>query len=174
MNGKLFNVGKIVNTHGIRGEVKVLTQTDFADIRFSKGNKLLLQDAEEKQLLPMTVESGKPQKNVWLVKFSGIADINEAEKYKGWSIKVGEDDLVELDEDEFYHHEIIGCRVVTDEGEELGAISEILSPGANDVWVVERPKGMGKPVLIPYIDDVVLTIDVENKLVTVRLLEGLL
>ncbi|WP_040948634.1 ribosome maturation factor RimM [Gorillibacterium massiliense] len=174
MSGQLFNVGKIVNTHGIRGEVKVVIQTDFADVRFSKGSKLLLQDAEEKELLPVTVESGKPQKNVWLVKFSNIGDINMAEKFKGWSIKVDDEHLVELEEDEFYHHEIIGCQVITEDGEELGTISEILSPGANDVWVVERPKGKGKPILIPYIDDVVLDVNIADKKVTVQLLEGLL
>jgi 16S rRNA processing protein RimM len=172
MSGKLFNVGKIVNTHGIKGELKVLTQTDFPEIRFRKGSSLILMDPAESTNLSVTVEAGRPQKNVWLVTFKDFGDINAVEKYKGWSIKVSEEYLVELEEDAFYHHEIIGCRVVTEEGEELGIISEILSPGANDVWVVEQPKG--KPVLIPYIDDVVLAISIPDKKVTVRLLEGLL
>lgn len=172
MSGKLYNVGKIVNTHGVKGEVKVVTQTDFPDVRFAKGSSLLLVDPASGQTVPVTVESGRPQKNVYMVRFEGMDGINSVEPYRNWLIKVTEDELVELDEDEFYHHEIIGCRVVTDEGEELGTIGEIMSPGANDVWVVNRPKG--KDILIPYIDDVVLSVDVENKLVTVQLLEGLL
>ncbi len=80
--------------------------------------------------------------------------------------------MSELPDGEFYYHEIVGCTVVTEEGETLGEITEILSPGANDVWVVKRPKG--KPLLLPYIDDVILDVDVEGKKVTARLMEGLL
>jgi 16S rRNA processing protein RimM len=172
MSGKLFNVGKIVNTQGIRGEVRIVSQTDFADVRFSKGSKLTLVHPDTQSLLEVTVESGRPQKNFYVVKFAGFNEINEVEKFMGWLVKGGEEDLVELEEGEYYLHEIVGCRVVTDEGEELGTISEVLSPGANDVWVVARPKG--KDVLLPVIDDVVLDVDVPNKTVTVHVLEGLL
>lgn len=172
MPGKLFNVAKIVNTHGIRGELKLLSQTDFPDIRFRKGNTLVLLDPTGQQEKEMTVEASRPSKNVWLVKFKELPDIAAAEPYKGWSIKVREEQLLELEDGEYYHHEIIGCVVVTSEGEELGVVSEILSPGANDVWVVERKKD--KPLLIPYIDDVVLDVSVPEKRITVELLEGLL
>ncbi len=107
-----------------------------------------------------------------MVLFQGMNDINVVEKYKGWLLKVTEDELVDLEEDEYYYHEIIGCTVVTDEGEELGTVEEILSPGANDVWVVKRPKG--KPVLLPIIDEVLLDVDVERKLVKVHIMEGLI
>jgi 16S rRNA processing protein RimM len=82
---------------------------------------------------------------------------------------------MELDEGEYYYHEIIGCRVETEDGEELGTIAEILSPGANDVWVVDRPKGKGKnQLLLPVIDDVLISVNTKEKLVTVRLMEGLI
>ncbi|GGG12578.1 ribosome maturation factor RimM [Paenibacillus abyssi] len=167
-----LNVGKLVNTHGLRGEVKVLPQTDFPDVRFASGSKLILLDPDEKQSLQVVVQSAREQKGMFIVKLKGFDDINQAEKYKGWSIKVSDQDSVELEEGEYYYYEIIGCRVVTDEGEELGVINEILRPGANDVWVVERSKG--KPVLLPVIDDVVLDVNVDDKLVTVRLMEGLI
>lgn len=172
MSGKLFNVGKIVNTHGIRGELKVVPQTDFPDIRFRKGSRLVLTDAEMTTRVPVIVESGRPQKNVYLVKFSGLDDINQVEKYKGWMLKVTEEDLVELEEGEYYYHQIIGCTVQTEEGEVLGTIGEILSPGANDVWVVNRPQG--KPVLVPVIDDVLINVDVAGKRVTIRVMEGMM
>ncbi|MBD2870764.1 ribosome maturation factor RimM [Paenibacillus arenilitoris] len=174
MNEKWFAVGKIVNTHGIRGELKVLPQTDFADVRFAPGSKLRMLNEESGASQEVKVESARANKNVFIVKLDGFHDINLVEKYKGWVLKVSEADLVELGDGEYYYHEIIGCRVVTEEGEELGVISEILSPGANDVWVVERPKGKGKQILIPVIDDVLIGVDKQEKLVTVRLMEGLI
>lgn len=172
MGQEWLSVGKVVNTHGIRGELKVVSQTDFMEERFAVGNELILLNAEMTQQIPVTVQSSRIHKEMIIVKLKGYDNINEVEKYKGWSLKVTKDNLVELEEGEYYQHQIIGCRVVTDEGEELGVISEILVPGANDVWVVNQPKG--KQVLIPVIDDVLLNVDVANKLVTVRLMEGLI
>lgn len=174
MNEKWFTVGKVVNTHGIRGELKVLSQTDFADVRFAAGSRLLMQNEENGSSLEVRIASSRAHKNVYIVKLEGFNDINLVEKYKGWVLKVSEADREELDEGEYYYHEIIGCRVLTVEGEELGVISEILSPGANDVWVVDRPKGKGKPILLPVIDEVLISVDKQEKLVTVRLLEGLI
>ncbi|TVY08792.1 ribosome maturation factor RimM [Paenibacillus cremeus] len=172
MSEKLFTVGKIVNTHGIRGELKIVPQTDFPEERFTKGSKLVFFDPEKQTTMPVLVEAGRLHKKMYIVKFQGFGDINEVEKYKGWLLKVEEKYLSDLYEDEFYYHEIIGCKVETESGEKLGTITEILSPGANDVWVVERP--VGKPLLLPYIDEVVLEVDIEQKKVVVELMEGLL
>ncbi|MED4603837.1 ribosome maturation factor RimM [Paenibacillus validus] len=172
MSEKLYTVGKIVNTHGIRGELKIVPQTDFADERFAAGSKLVFVDPNSSATLPVTVESAREHKTMFIIRFRGFGNINEVEKYKGWLLKVEEKYLSELPDGEFYYHEIVGCTVVTEEGETLGEITEILSPGANDVWVVKRPKG--KPLLLPYIDDVILDVDVEGKKVTARLMEGLL
>ncbi|MGG2199619.1 MULTISPECIES: ribosome maturation factor RimM [Paenibacillus] len=172
MSEKLYTVGKIVNTHGIRGELKIVPQTDFADERFAPGSKLVFVDPNSSATLPVTVESAREHKTMFIIRFRGFGNINEVEKYKGWLLKVEEKYLSELPDGEFYYHEIVGCTVVTEEGETLGEITEILSPGANDVWVVKRPKG--KPLLLPYIDDVILDVDVEGKKVTARLMEGLL
>jgi 16S rRNA processing protein RimM len=171
MEPRYLTVGKIVNTHGIKGELKVLSQTDFPDIRFAKGSELLLVLAGQSKPLALTIESSRLHKNVYIVKFKGLDDINAAEKYKDGLLKVSEEELIDLPEDEYYYHEIMGCQVVTDEGEELGTITEILAPGANDVWVVSPPKG--KPILIPVIDDVLLDVDVKGKVVKIHLLEGL-
>ncbi|MOA52278.1 Ribosome maturation factor RimM [compost metagenome] len=82
-----------------------------------------------------------------------------------------------MEEGQYYYHQIIGCRVVTDEGAELGEIVDILSPGANDVWVVEAAgtgKGKAKQILLPVIDEVVLKVEPKDRLVTVALMEGLI
>jgi 16S rRNA processing protein RimM len=172
MNDKLYTVGKIVNTHGLMGELRIFPETDFAEERFAKGSQLVFVEPKQNMKIAVTIESAREHKKMFIIKFKGFHHINEVEKFKGWLLKVEEQYMFELPDDEFYYHEIIGCQVVTDEGEELGTVSEILSPGANDVWVVERPTG--KPVLLPYIDDVILEVDIEKKLVKVHLMEGLL
>ncbi|MCR2804986.1 ribosome maturation factor RimM [Paenibacillus soyae] len=174
MSEKWFNVGKIVNTHGIRGDVKVLPQTDFADERFAPGSKLMLMNEQTGESREIKIVSSREQKNVYFLKLEGFNNINDVEKFKGWMLKISESQQGQLDEGEYYYHQIIGCSVVTEEGEELGVISEILSPGANDVWVVERPKAKGKQLLLPVIDDVVLHVNVADKRITVRLMEGLI
>jgi len=174
MDGKWYTVGKLVNTHGIRGDVKVLPQTDFAEQRFAPGSKLMLVNEENGKNLQGKVTSSRLQKNVYIVKLEGFNNINEIEPYKGWTLKISESEQGKLEEGEYYYHEIIGCRVVTEEGEELGEITEILSPGANDVWVVKGAGPKRKEILLPVIDDVVLTIQPADKLVTVRLMEGLI
>lgn len=173
MNENWYTVGIIVNTHGIKGDLKVLSKTDFPQ-RFAPGSVLMMVAEDENESMPVTIASSRAHKSMYIVKLKGFGSINEVEQYKGWTLKVSEEQQGELEEGQYYYHEIIGCRVVTEDGEELGAISEILSPGANDVWVVERPKGAGKPILLPVIDEVVRSVDVKGKNVTVSLMEGLI
>ena len=144
---KWFNVGKIVNTHGIRGEVRVISKTDFPEERYKKGNTLFLFLPGQDLPLQLTVQSHRVHKNFDLLTFVGYDNINQVEAFKGAILKVPESQLGELDKDEYYFHEIIGCIIITDEGEEIGTVKEILTPGANDVWVV---KGKGtKEYYIP-------------------------
>jgi len=171
MNQILHIVGEIVNTHGIRGELKIVPHTDFAEQRFAKGSKLVIV-ASNGTHTEVTVQSSRSNKKVYIVAFKEFTNINEVEKFKGSLLKIDEKYQDDLEEDEYYYHEIIGCMVETEEGEQLGEIIEILSPGANDVWVIKRPKN--KQLLIPVIDDVVLEVDVANKKVIVSLMEGLL
>lgn len=169
---KWFNVGKIVNTHGIRGEVRVISKTDFPDERYKKGNTLFLFMPEREESLPLTIQSHRVHKNFDLLTFEGFNNINQVEVFKGGILKVPESQLGKLDEDEYYFHEIIGCTIFNDEGEEIGKIKEILTPGANDVWVV---KGKGaKEYYIPYIADVVKQINIKEKKITITPIEGLL
>lgn len=165
-----FKVGTIVNTHGIRGEVKIMAITDFAADRFKKGASLQI---ETKQgFVPVTVQSSRLHKNMWLVLFEGVTNINEIEKYKTNDIYVYGETREALGDDEYYYDEIIDSRVVSLSGEAIGVVSEIMTTGANDVWVVKR-QGLSD-ALIPMIDDVVKSVDVANKLITIDVLEGLL
>lgn len=172
MAEKWFNVGKIVNTHGIRGEVRVISRTDFADERYKVGNSLFLFQGLNTTPLELKITSHRKHKNFDMLTFEGYYNVNQVESFKEGVLKVPESYLSALDENEYYFHEIIGCKVMTDAGEELGTIREILTPGANDVWVIKGKKG--KDILIPYIDDVVSEINVADKMITITPMEGLL
>ncbi|RWZ60515.1 ribosome maturation factor RimM [Halobacillus fulvus] len=170
MDKQLFNVGKIINTHGIKGEVKVRRITDFVE-RFEPG-QLLYWAHDQKDPKPLVIRSHRVHKGFDLLSFEDHPTINDVEPYKNGSLMVSEEDHEELEENEFYFHEIIGCRVFLQSGEELGEIREILTPGANDVWVVKR-RGQ-KDALIPYIESVVKHVDPNEKKVIIDPLEGLL
>lgn len=166
-----FTVGKIVNTHGIKGEVRVISHTDFPEERFAKGSKLLLVHPSHTQPVPLQISESRTHKNFYILQFKDHSSINDVEKYKGSLLKITEAELLDLDADEYYIHQIVGCEVFTEEGERIGTIKEVLRPGANDVWVVQRDKL--KDLLLPYIDEVVKQVDVDQKKVTVHLMEGL-
>ncbi|WP_088006012.1 ribosome maturation factor RimM [Indiicoccus explosivorum] len=167
-----FNVGKIVNTHGIRGEVRVLSRTDFPEERFAEGARLGIFKEDAKKPVPVKVASHRKHKNFDLLTFEGYSSINQVEEFKNADLKVADHELDELEEHEYYYHEIIGCTVVTEDGREIGMVTDILETGANDVWAV-KPE-TGKMQYIPYIEDVVKEIDVENKKIVIELMEGLL
>lgn len=169
---KWFNVGKIVNTHGIKGEVRVISKTDFAEQRYKKGNSLFLFLQGEATPVELKVKTHRIHKNFDLLSFEGYENINQVEKFRDGILKVPESQLEKLPIGEYYFHEIIGCTVYADDGSEIGKVKEILTPGANDVWVV---KGMGgKEQLIPYIEDIVKEIDVSEKKIVITPIEGLL
>ncbi|MCY8176823.1 ribosome maturation factor RimM [Bacillus inaquosorum] len=172
MTTRWFNVGKIVNTHGIKGEVRVISKTDFAEERYKPGNTLYLFMDGLNEPVEVTVNTHRLHKQFHLLQFKERQSLNEVEELKNAIIKVPEEDLGELNEGEFYFHEIIGCEVFTEDGELIGKIKEILTPGANDVWVVAR-KGK-KDALIPYIESVVKHIDVSEKKIEIELMEGLI
>ncbi|QFT88845.1 Ribosome maturation factor RimM [Bacillus sp. THAF10] len=169
---KWFNVGKLVNTHGIRGEVRVVSRTDFPEERYQKGNRLYLFLENHTEPMEVIVESRRVHKSFDLLTFKGFNNVNDVEKFKGAIIKVPEDQLGDLEEGEYYFHEIIGCKVLLQESmEEIGTVKEVLTPGANDVWVVKPKKG--KEIYIPYIDSVVKKVDIAEKTIIIEPLEGL-
>lgn len=164
-----YHVGKIVNTHGIKGEVRVVPITDFIDERFKTGTELVIEKGSKQ--IPVTIEGARPHKGMELVKFANFDNINDVQQFRDCYLSVSEDQQDALDDGQYYYHQIIGLDVETLEGRPLGQIKEILSPGANDVWVVSRP---GKSdLLLPVIKDVIKQVDLDHHKVLVELLEGL-
>jgi 16S rRNA processing protein RimM len=167
-----YQVGKIVNTHGVKGEVKVVTTSDFIDLRLKVGKKIDVFSPDDKQHRKLQIASKRLHKNMVLLTFQEIDSMSAAEQLKQWNIKVEETDLHQLAEGEYYFHQIINCEVFIEDGTKLGHIHEILTPGANHVWVVLSHNG--KEILLPVIDQVILDVDVDSKRVIVHLMEGLI
>lgn len=164
---QFFQVGVISSTHGIRGEVKVFPTTDDAG-RFQDLKRVIL-DAGKEQI-PLEIQNVKFFKQFAILKFKGIDNINDIERYKGRPLLVSREDAVELEEDEYYIADLIGMEVRTDEGE-VGTLKDVIETGANEVYVVEF-ETYGE-VLIPAIHECILNVDIENMQMEVHLLEGL-
>ena len=164
----LLEIGQIVNSYGIKGFLKVVPFTD--DItRFDKLKTVYIE--KNKKLLSMEIEEVKYHKNLVLLKLKGIDDINDTEEYKNCYLKIDRKDAVELQENSYFIVDLIGMEVVTDEGVLLGNLIDVFPTGSNDVYVVKDEKG--KQILLPAIKEVIKNVDVENKKMTVHLMEGL-
>ena len=165
---KLLQVGVISSTHGVRGEVKVFPTTD--DIkRFKKLKKVFLDTGREH--LELEVEGVKFFKQFAILKFKGIDNINDIEKYKGKSLLVDRANAVRLRKNEYFIADMIGMTVFTDDGNEFGTLKDVMETGANDVYVIDS-KEHGE-VLVPAIKQCILNVDVENQTMEIHLLEGL-
>ncbi len=164
----LLQVGVITTTHGIRGEVKVFPTTDDPK-RFLDLKNVILDDG--KTTLDLEIQNVKFFKNLVILKFKGIDNINDIEKYKKAGLYVTREDAVELEEDEYFIADLIGMDVISDEGEQLGTISDVLQTGANDVYVISS-KGQ-KDLLLPAIHECVLDVNVEERTMKVHLMPGL-
>ncbi len=164
----MLRVGVITTTHGVHGEVKVFPTTDDAH-RFKKLKKVYLDLGKE--LLPVTVEGVKFFKQMVIVKFEELNDMDKAAAYRNRDILIDREDAMPLAENEFYICDLIGLDVITDKGETLGILSEVLQTGANDVFEVTLPNK--ETVLIPYIEDCVKEISLTEGKVTVHILPGL-
>lgn len=164
----LLEVGKIINTHGLRGEVKIVTWTDYPEVFEEIGFVIVKKRGEEEKL---TIKGVKYQKNNIIVKFAEIDAIDEAEKYKNAVLLADRSALGELPEGVYYIADLIGCMVFEENGNEIGVLADVFSTGSNDVYDIKR-EGK-KNLLVPIIDGVLKTVDIENKKITIKIPEGL-
>lgn len=177
---ELFQVGVIANTHGVRGEVKVFPTTDDP-ARFKQLKKVLLDTGKEK--LGLEVGQVKFFKNMVIVKFKGIDNINDIEKYKGKGLFVPREQAVKCEKDEYFIADLIGMAVSTEEGQVVGKVKDVLQTGANDVYVVQVPEsspyahkvaGNKRELLLPAIKECIRKVDMGRREIQVHLMPGLL
>lgn len=166
---QLLQVGVITQPHGVRGEVKVFPTTDDP-VRFKKLKKVILDTGKEK--LDLEVEHVKFFKQFVIVKFKEFDNINDIERYKRCSLLVTRENAVPLEEDEYFVADMIGMKVITEDGTEFGTLSDVMETGANDVYVIDS-KEHGE-VLMPAIKECVLNVDMESGIITVHLMNGLI
>jgi len=164
----LLRVGVISSTHGIKGEAKVFPTTDDMK-RFKKLKMVILDTGKEQKELE--IENVKFFKQFVILKFKGIDNINDIEKYKGKDLLITRENAVDLSEGEFFICDLIGLQAEEEDGSSLGELTEVLQTGANDVFVIKTKQG--KEILIPYIDDCVKKIDINERKIVVHLLPGL-
>lgn len=159
-------IGQIIGTHGIKGEVKIFSNTDFADERYAAGNTVYLEN--QHQRIELEVESHRVHKKMDLVKFVGLDSINDVEKYKGFDVFANQED--DLEDGEYYYTDLIGCRVEDQQGNDLGKVISILEMPTQDVLEIEDENGT---YMIPYVDAFIVEEDIENERIIVSLIEGM-
>ncbi|MDI9495542.1 MAG: ribosome maturation factor RimM [Bacillota bacterium] len=161
-----IKVGKIVNTHGIKGYVKCIPMTDdlerFRDLKYVY---------TEKDDTKRTIDDVWDQKGMVYLKLKGIDDMGTAEKFKDTYISILKDQLRQLPEDSYYLFDLEGMDVYSSEGDHMGKISQIYQTAANDVYEVKDKK---RTFLIPAIKDVVKSVNIQEKKMVIDVIEGLL
>lgn len=164
-------VGRILGAHGLQGEVKVESFTDFNE-RFTPGHQMLVGP----ELTLAEIVTSRPHKGGFLVRFTEVIDRSSAETLLNEWLYIPENAAMDLDEDSFWVHDIIGLAVQTESQRQLGEIIDVLFTAAHEVYIIRPVPGVnqGRELLIPALMDVVRAVDLETKTVTVRLLPGML
>lgn len=166
---ELLQVGIITQTHGIRGEVKVFPTTDDPK-RFKRLKEVLLDTGKEK--IALEIEGVKFFKQFVILKFKGLDNINDVEKYKTKSLLVTRENAVRLRRNEYFIADLIGLQVQTEDGAHFGELKDVIQTGANDVYVVTCDDG--KEALLPAIKECILEVNMEAQMITVHIMDGLL
>ena len=163
-----LKVGTITTTHGVRGEVKVFPATDSAE-RFLELSRVFVDTGREK--VPLTIKNVKFFKNLVILKFGEIDNINDVIGFKGMGLFIPREEGAALLEDEYYIADLIDMEVYLEDGTLIGILTDVLETGANDVYVVKRPDG--RDVLLPAIHECIVDVDPEEGRMTVHLMKGL-
>lgn len=165
----MLQVGVITQTHGVRGEVKVFPTTDDVN-RFKKLKQVILDTGKE--TMPLEIQSVKLFKQFVILKFKGIDNINDIEKYKRCSLYVTREHAVALEEDEYFIADMIGMEVCTEDGNIFGTLKDVIETGANDVYVIENAEH--GEVLVPAIKECIRSVDIEKGQMMIHLMDGLI
>lgn len=165
----MLQVGVITQTHGVRGEVKVFPTTDDVN-RFKKLKQVILDTGKE--TMPLEIQSVKFFKQFVILKFKGIDNINDIEKYKRCSLYVTREHAVPLEEDEYFIADMIGMEVCTEDGNIFGTLKDVIETGANDVYVIENAEH--GEVLVPAIKECIRSVDIEKGEMMIHLMDGLI
>lgn len=167
---KYIRIGRMINTHGIKGEIKIRSYSDFDEQRYVKGNTVYMKVNEE--MMPLTVKSYRVHKGFPLVSFEELKDINAVEKYRECELYITDDMREELDEG-YYYDELEGLDAYDTEGNLLGTTIGIEETnGAQDNLRIETKSG--KTFLVPYIEEFIVEVDLDENRIIIAMQDGLL
>ena len=167
MREKLISIGEIVGTHGNKGEVKTYSLTDFPE-RFEKIKNVYLEKEGERK--DVKIEYVRLHKGKFILKLLGYNSLESSAQLKGAFLKIKREEAVDLPENSYFIHDIIGLDVFTIKREYLGKIKDVFHTGSNDVYTIEKSK---KEFLIPATKEIVKEINLRKKEIIINLLEGL-
>lgn len=160
-------IGKIINTHGIKGDLKIYPLTDSLD-RFFHLEKVYIGDSKEEAI----IKEVNVHKGFVLLRFKNLENINDVLKYKEQFIYVDDENRVKLQENQYFISDLIGCKVLLLDGKELGLLIDVLQGGANDVYVVSTQEK--KEFLIPAVSEFIKIVDIDNNLIVIDPIEGMI
>ena len=165
-----IKIGTIVNAVGLKGEVKIYNYSDYKE-RFEELPSILV--AEKKSYRPFDIQSVRYQKNMVILKLTGIDDRNAAEALKERDVFITEEDLRELPEDTFYVRDLIGCQVLhAENGTKLGEIADVIQNAAQDIYQIKLENG--KDAMIPAVAQFVKEVSVAERTVKIQPIPGLI
>ena len=165
-------LGLILKTRGLKGEVKVKSSTDFASLRYKKKNKVYLYNEETQDLKEVHIFSYSSMQGFDYVSFEELRDINLVLPYIHYQIVVKKDEQPKLKKDTYYFSELVGCKVIDQNENEIGEIIKIEEYSANQTLRIRLQNG--KDLLLPFVKAFIKKVDVENKVVNVSLIEGMM
>lgn len=165
----LLQVGVITSPHGLRGEIKVFPITDDVQ-QFKKLKEVILDTGKEQ--ITLEISGVKFFKKFVILKFKGIDDINDVERYRQKALLIKREQAIAPKKDEYFIADLIGVRLFTEDGTELGTLIDVMQTGANDVYIIDTLEH--GEVLIPAIKDCISHVDIANKRMEVHLLDGLI
>lgn len=160
-------IGRLLRPHGVHGEILMEAFTDFPE-RIQKGKIVYIGE----DFLPVTIRSYRMQLNQFIISLDGFYDRDEIGRFRNQIVFIRVDDIPPLEPGEYYHHQVLGLQVIDASGSDLGSVTDILETGANDVLVITTQRG--DQILLPFIDSVILEVDLARSLIQVDLLPGLI
>jgi len=167
--GKRIKIGQIVNTQGLKGEVRVYPLTDYKE-RFEELEHVYLEDTKE---IKLEIEKVRYKNQLVVLKFKGLSNINDVEKLKNLYITIDENQIRELPDDTYYIYDLIDSKVITEDDSHVGQLVDVIQNAAQDIYVIEH-KVSKKKILLPAVKEYVKEINIEDKIIKVKLIEGMI
>jgi 16S rRNA processing protein RimM len=170
---ELVTVGKVINIRGLKGELKIESLTDFANLRYKKGNLIILEDEVNNIVVKFKVKSHFNNGRFDYIQFDGINDVDQARAFLGYYLKVEIDTSKPLDGDTFYYHQLIGCEVILENNSKIGIVTKVEDIGPHHILRV-KSESRKADILIPFLWQFMLKVDIKNKQIMIKEVAGLL